>query len=123
MGPVEPRMAVTERSPAQVVQDHLDAVRKGDPQAMAADYAADATLERPGAWWTGRDAVAAYFLTVPARLAGGRVEFTGFDQSTLSVRWQIVGGPGHGTRGTDRYEVRDGQIARQTVHLDGDADF
>ena len=77
-------MALTERSPAQVVQSHLDAVRKGEPHAMAADYAADATLERPDARWTGRDQVAAYFQTVPDRLAGGRVDFTDFDPLALT---------------------------------------
>ncbi len=106
-----------------VIQRHLDAVRSGDPHAMAADYAPDAVLERAGTRWVGRDQVASYFLTVPERLAGGQVQFTGFDLAALSVRWRIVGGPGHGTSGTDTYEVRDGQITHQTVHLAGGADF
>ena len=110
-------------SAAQVVQRHLDAVRSGDPHAMAADYAPDALLERAGTRWIGRDQVAAYFLTVPERLAGGRVECTAFDPADLTVRWRIVGGPGHGINGTDSYEIRDGQITRQTVHLSGGADF
>lgn len=106
-----------------VIQRHLDAVRGGDPYSMAADYAPDAVLERAGTRWIGREQVASYFLTVPARLAGGRVQFTGFDPVALTVRWQIVGGPGDGTSGTDTYEVRDGQITRQTVQLSGGADF
>lgn len=123
MEPVEKRVALTKRTPVQVVQSHLDAVRKGEPHAMAADYAADARLDRPGASWTGREQVAAYFRSVPTRLAGGTVDFTDFDPLELTVSWRIVGGPGHGTRGTDRYEVRNGLIARQTVYLDGGTDF
>ena len=106
-----------------VIQRHLDAVRSGDPLAMAADYASDAVLERAGKRWIGRDQVASYFRTVPVRLAGGRVQFTALDLVALTVRWRIVGGPGHGTSGTDTYQVRDGQITHQTVQLSGGADF
>lgn len=111
------------RTPVEVVRSHLAAVRALDAPAMAADYAPDALLERPDRCWQGRAEIAAYFATVPARLAGGRVEFTGFDEDRLEVRWRLVGGPGDGLCGRDRYEVRAGRIVRQQVVLDGAVDF
>jgi len=110
-------------SDARVVRRHLDAVLALDTQAMVADYAPDAVLARPDRVWCGPDAIRAYFTTVPERLGGGRVEFTAVDEAQLEVRWRIVGGPGDGTCGRDRYVVRDGLISRQTVVIASDADF
>ena len=103
------------------VRRHLAAVAAGDPLLMAADYAADALLTRAGREYAGRAAIAAYFATVSTRLAGGRVEqvLLCVDGERATVRWRIVGGPADGVCGTDRYEVRRGHIARQTVQLDG----
>lgn len=108
------------RDPLTTVKDHLDAVHTGDPEAMAADYAADAVLVRDVAY-QGRDAIAAYFTTVPQRLGDGRVEFAEprLEGTVVAVAWTLVGGPGDGTSGTDRFEVADGMIVRQTVTLDG----
>ena len=71
--------------------------------------------------YQGRDAIAAYFATVPDRLGDGRVEFAEPRQedSLVAVTWTLVGGPGDGASGTDRFEVADGVIVRQTVTLDG----
>ena len=102
------------------VIDHLDAVHTGDPEAMAADYTADAVLVRDVVYM-GRDAIAGYFATVPDRLGVGRVEFAEprLEDGLVTVTWKLVGGPGDGASGTDRFEVADGMIARQTVTLDG----
>ncbi len=103
-----------------VVQDHLAAVHTGDPEAMAADYAADAVLVRDVAY-QGRDAIAGYFATVPDRLGDGRVEFAEprLEGALVAVVWTLRGGPGDGASGTDRFEVADGMIVRQTVTLVG----
>lgn len=103
-----------------VVRDHLAAVRSGDPEAMAADYAADAVLVREVSY-RGRDAIAGYFTTVPERLGDGRVEFAQprLEGALVAVAWTLVGGPGDGTSGIDRFEVADGMIVCQTVTLDG----
>lgn len=108
------------RDPLTTVKDHLDAVHTGDPEAMAADYAADAVLVRDVAY-QGRDPIADYFTTVPERLGDGRVEFAEprLEGALVAVAWTLVGGPGDGTSGTDRFEVADGMIVRQTVTLDG----
>ncbi len=108
------------RDPLTVVEDHLAAVHSGDPEAMAADYAADAVLVRDVAY-SGRDAIAGYFTTVPERLGNGRVEFAEprLEGTLVAVAWTLVGGPGDGTSGTDRFEVADGMIVRQAVTLDG----
>ena len=108
------------RDPLSTVQEHLAAVHAGDPEAMAADYADDAVLVRDVSY-QGRDAIAAYFATVPDRLGGGRVEFADprLEDGLVAVAWTLVGGPGDGTSGIDRFEVADGLIVRQTVTLDG----
>ena len=106
------------RDPLTTVKDHLDAVHTGDPEAMAADYAADAVLVR-NVIYQGKDAIADYFTTVPQRLGDGRVEFAEprLEGGLVAVAWKLVGGPGDGTSGTDRFEVADGMIVRQTVTL------
>lgn len=103
-----------------VVRDHLAAVHSGDPEAMAADYAEDAVLVRDVPY-RGRDAIADYFATVPERLGDGRVKFAEprTEGALVAVAWTLVGGPGDGTSGIDRFEVADGAIVRQTVTLDG----
>ncbi|MCY3635191.1 MAG: nuclear transport factor 2 family protein [bacterium] len=108
------------RDPLTTVQDHLEAVHTGDPKAMAADYAADAVLERETTY-QGKDAISDYFTTVPERLGDGLVEFgePRLEGALVAVAWTLVGGPGDGTSGTDRFEVADGMIVRQTVTLDG----
>lgn len=111
------------RDPLTTVLDHLDAVHTGDAEAMAADYADNAVLMRETAY-QGRDAIADYFVTVPERLGDGRVEFADprTEDGLVAVAWKLVGGPGDGASGTDRFEVADGMIVRQTVTLD-DGDF
>lgn len=108
------------RDPLTAVKDHLHAVHTGDPEAMAADYAADAVLVRE-VTYQGREAIADYFSTVPERLGDGRVEFAAprLEDGLVAVAWTLMGGPGDGTSGTDRFEVADGMIVRQTVTLDG----
>lgn len=92
---------------------------------MAADYAPHAVLRRPDATYRGRTAIAEYFSTVPERLGGGVVEFTDPAPDVdgwIAVSWRIVGGPGDGARGRDRFLVDADGIVAQTVVLDG-ADF
>ena len=98
----------------------MAAVHTGDPEAMAADYTTDALLVRD-VDYEGREAIAGYFATVPDRLGDGRVSFAEprLEGGLVAVAWTLVGGPGDGTSGTDRFEVADGVIIRQTVTLDG----
>lgn len=105
-----------------VVDRHLDAVRSGDPAAMAADYADDAVLERPDGTHRGRAAIAAYFRDVPQRLGQGRVVFdrTEVDGDVAVFWWRIVGGPADGVAGHDTCTVRGDRIVTQHVVLDRD---
>jgi uncharacterized protein (TIGR02246 family) len=105
-----------------VVRRHLDAVASGDPEAMAADYAPEALLERAGDRYEGREAIRRYFATVPDRLGGGRVEFerVRIDGSQVRFSWRIQGGPADGTAGTDTCTVVDGWIVHQTVRLESE---
>ncbi len=87
---------------------------------MAADYADDAVLVRE-VTYRGRDVITGYFATVPQRLGDGRVVFDEprLEGGLVAVGWKLVGGPGDGTSGIDRFEVAGGLIVRQTVTLDG----
>jgi limonene-1,2-epoxide hydrolase len=122
VGPVLADLAA--RPAIDVVRRHLAAVGSGDPVRMAADYAVDAVLERGDDVHDGWMAIADYFDTVPARLAGRRVEFVAVDavgDDRVTVRWTIVG-TGIDASGTDHYLVAAGRITHQRVVLDG-ADF
>lgn len=116
---------LASRSSREVVEDHLAAVLTGNPDAMAADYAPGAVLIRHDASYEGAAMIAEYFRSVPGRLGGGEVQFgerRQEDESRVSVRWSIAGGPGDGTSGCDTFTVAGGRIVHQTVKLD-DADF
>lgn len=89
---------------------------------MAADYAADAVLDR-GETYEGRAAIEAYFTTVPERLAGAEVTFSEpvvNGDGTVTVPWRLVGGPADGTSGADTFTVAHGAITGQVVRLAGD---
>jgi len=107
-----------------VIASHLDAVRSGDPVAMADGYHPDAQLIRPDATHVGIDAIRAYFAGVPQRLGPGRVEFISAraDFDGAVVVWRIDGGPVGGTSGSDEYRLEDRGggplIIEQTVRLD-----
>jgi uncharacterized protein (TIGR02246 family) len=111
--------------PVDVVRRHLVAVQRRDPEAMAADYADDAVLVRPGERHEGHDAIARYFAHVGPRLGSGDVFFgqpvVQIDGS-ITVRWWIAGGVNDGIGGIDTFVVAAGRIVTQHVHLDG-ADF
>ena len=105
-------------SPAAVVERHLGAVRRGDLTGMSADYALDAVLARGNERYEGREAIAAYFATVPARLGGRSVELDAPREQpdgTVTVTWRI---PEAGASGTDTFVIREGWIAEQSVALD-----
>ena len=103
-----------------VVRSHMQAVLGGNPVAMAADYRHDAVIERPDQTIVGREAIAEYFQSVPARLAGGRVTFGSVDvhdAEHVTFHWRLEGGPADGTAGADTVVLRNGQIAHQRVRL------
>jgi ketosteroid isomerase-like protein len=100
------------------VRRHLAAVRRVDVPSMSADYAHEAVIERGGCRLVGRDAIAAYFETVPTRLDGRSVEFDDpVEQAdgSIVVGWRITG---INVSGRDRFVVRDGLIVEQLVQLD-----
>lgn len=106
-----------------VVQAHVAAVRTGDPELMAADYAPQALITR------GLKVVAprAYFPGVAQRLEGSRLVVSAItiapptgtvpDVSTVTMHWQLAGGRANRTCGTDTFVVRADRIVQQTVVL------
>ena len=115
----------SDRSPAAVVQRHRAAVERLDPVAMAADYALNAALERPGAHYESWYAIADYFDSVPSRLAGreltfGSMEAIGSDRVRLS--WRISKGIDAAVSGQDTFQIVEGRIAHQVTTL-SEGDF
>ena len=106
-------------TPGEVARRHLAAVEAGDPAQMAADYAVDAELHRPGEVHRGRVAIEAYFRSVPERLGDSWVVFDQLvvDGDTAVFRWHLAGGS---ASGTDRLTIRGGRIVHQLVQLDSE---
>jgi len=120
LAPVMTRLA--NRSPADIVAHHIEAVQSMESIAMAADYALDAVLERGGARYKGWAAIADYFDTVPGRLAGRAISFEsiealGADQAR--VVWHLSGADKTPLTGADTFTVAAGRIAHQLVELSG----
>ena len=106
------------RTVEQVARDHLDAVVTGDPAAMAADYADDAVLDRAGELHQGKQAIEAYFRSVPDRLGAAVVVFDELtvEANTATFRWHLEGGSTD-ISGTDVCLIEHNLILHQRVHL------
>lgn len=117
--PVLDRLAA--RSPLEVVTRHLEAVRRSDRVAMAADYAPGAVLVRAGTTHSGWAAIAEYFDGVPSRLGGRTVSVTdvaALSNDVVRCRWVIARDEtATAVRGVDTYVVSGGRITHQTVEL------
>lgn len=109
--------------PLAVVKAHIAAVHSGDPVLMAADYADAARITR------GADieVPAQYFPRAVQRLGTSRLHVHGLQRGTppglpegcsiVTMQWELQGGPGHGTRGTDTFTIRGDRIVDQQVVL------
>ena len=121
--PVLQRLA--SRTPTEVVDRHLSAVRNGDVVSMAADYSLDAVLVRGPDLHHGWQAIAEYFEGVPDRLGGRQVRFdrvTTTPTGDVQTRWTISDDRAHGddSTGIDTFRVTGGRIVHQSVALLGD---
>ena len=116
--------SMASRPATAVVARHLDAVRRGDVIAMAADYDLGAVLTRSGDRFEGWSAIADYFETVPDRLDGRSLTFSEPtpDGNRINVAWRISHDGAEAATGIDRYRVDGGRIVEQTVTL-GDRDY
>lgn len=122
--PVLERLA--GRTPVDVVDRHLTAVRCGDVASMAADYSVDAVLVRGQDTYAGWRSIADYFEGVPDRLGARLVTFdsvTTTPTGDVQTRWTISGDgsegdePTGGAAGIDTFRVSGGRIVHQTVAL------
>lgn len=107
------------RDARRVALDHIEAVVSGNPVAMAADYAPKAVLERAGSVYQDREAIEAYFETVPFRLGSARVVFDDLTvvDDTATFFWHLEGSEMPAS-GSDVCTVKNGSIVHQMVHLD-----
>ena len=114
-----------ERPAVDVVARHLDAVRRRDVVAMAADYALDADLERGESIHRGWFAIADYFDDAVLRLGDDALEFGPVQTDgarRASFDWRVLDGTDGRTvraSGRDSCEVDGGFIVHQRVELDG----
>lgn len=118
IGPV--LRAMRDRPALRIAQRHCDAVRRADPVGMAADYALDATLERPGEVHRGWPAIAGYFDDAVSRLGDRTVRFgrvAELDRSRANFEWSVVQRGEVLARGRDEIQAVDGFITHQVVHL------
>lgn len=109
--------------PLAVVQAHIAAVHTRDPELMAADYCDGARITR------GADSEipAQYFPRAVQRLGTSRLLVhdlrcsaagnTPAGCSIVTMQWELQGGPGNGTRGTDTFTIRGDRIVHQQVQL------
>jgi hypothetical protein len=107
------------RTVEEVARHHMEAVVGGDPADMAVDYAGGAILDRAGELHKGREAIEAYFRSVPDRLGSARVVFDelNVDGATATFRWHLEG-PDAKASGTDVCTNEGAHIVHQRVHLD-----
>lgn len=117
------RMRGAAADPLAVVQAHIAAVHSGDPGLMAADYADSARITR------GADVEipAQYFPRAVQRLGTSRLHVHALERlaqpglpagcSLVTMQWELQGGPGHGTRGTDTFTILGDRIVDQQVVL------
>ena len=111
--------------PLAVVRAHIAAVHTRDPALMAADYADTARITRGSAV----EMPAPYFARAVQRLGSSRLVVRSLqkhegDPATrhagcvdIVMQWELQGGPGHGTRGTDTFTIRGDRIVAQHVVL------
>lgn len=109
--------------PLAVVQAHIAAVCSGDPLLMAADYADCARITRG----TDIEIPAQYFPRAVQRLGASRLQVHRLQRTALpglpagcsavTMHWELQGGPGNGTRGTDTFTIRGDRIVDQQVVL------
>jgi len=106
------------RKADRVALDHMEAVRSGDPVAMAADYAPKAVLERGGDVFEGHAAIEAYFETLRSRLDSATVVFDELSVvgETATFRWHLEGS-NIPASGTDVCRIEQGNIVHQVVHI------
>jgi hypothetical protein len=117
------RLQGARADPLAVVQAHIAAVHTRDPALMAADYSDGARITR------GADSEipAQYFPRAVLRLGTSRLLVHELLCSTpangpagcsiVTMQWQLQGGPGNGTRGTDTFTIRGDRIVHQQVLL------
>ena len=110
--------------PLGVVQTHIAAVHTGDPVLMAADYSDRARITRGAKL----EIPAQYLPRAVQRMGASRLLVHTLQRretaslqagaTTVVMQWELQGGAGHGTRGTDTFTIRGDRIVDQQVILE-----
>jgi hypothetical protein len=118
------RLQGAQADPVAVVQVHVDAVRTRDPALMAADYTPEARIRRGLAL----EIPLLYFARAVQRLGSSQLQVHALELAQphwergdgglqVLMRWELLGGPAHGTRGLDTFTVLNDRIVDQHVQL------
>ena len=117
----------TQATPQAVVDEHLDALNRGDWQRLMAQYPDDVEFFLPGgALIRGREAVGAAFAGLVKPFGEGGLLGVIFTPEhsltvgdTVNVQWRVDGDAlREPYRGADAYITRDGLLAAQVSTFD-----
>lgn len=105
------------RTIAQVLLDHMDALGTGDFERLLADYAADAVIITPLQTYLGRQGVANFFMSALTAYPKLTLALQGYQTygDTLLAMWTADSEVARVEAGVDTLVIRDNQIVRQTI--------
>lgn len=108
----------SRRGARQVWDDHLAAIRSGDPERILSDYAEDAALVMAGTVITGKESILRGFAAFAARIGGQIPTVTSVTAcgEVVLVEYRLETPDLLIPDGVDTFVVRDGLIRYQTVH-------
>ncbi|SFL33502.1 nuclear transport factor 2 family protein [Geodermatophilus ruber] len=104
------------RSPQEIFAAHVTAIGAGDVDAVAADYAEDATFITPAGVVRGRDGIRQAFTSLLGDLPDARWEVPTqvFEGDVLFIEWTAVAEKAR-AEGVDTFVFGDDAIRVQTV--------
>jgi len=111
-----------QRTPEEVLDDHIAAFVSGDAALVACDYARDAVLIQPGSVAYGKQQIQATFASF-FDIAGGNIVVSGhsltFGESAALFEYSVDSDHVVVSDGVDTFVIRHGLIEVHTAHLGG----
>jgi hypothetical protein len=105
------------RTPQEIFEHHVTAIRAGDVDGIVSDYAEDAVLVTAQGAVRGRAAVREAFTGVLSQLSDATWDFPTqvYEDDVLFVVWSVVGEKARIMDGVDTLVFRDDAIRVQTA--------
>ena len=102
------------RTPSELIQGHLDAIARGDVDAVMADYADDAVMTFPLQILEGKPGIRAFFVDIITRSKGRpapEILKIWHQGDAGYVTWR-----NGGMEGSDEFLLKDGKIRVQAIY-------